>query len=328
MNINALSSSAPLSTPNNRKFNGGSEFTSDFGINTYETLFRGYDPQLGRFNQIDPLADFVSGINPYQYAFDNPILYNDIFGLVPGCSRSDFDTGSKAGRRAFRICKKNKRNARPGTSSRAKKRRLLRIAALKTITGGGIDHIAARKPADPNKKTIAEKYSVDTVFPKVVPDEPEPDSDPIISTPSEPEPTFNSFVPQGIKPGTEFSFNRLVKFKPKSDIISEDDQTKETINYIIGILNAYPNARLIVLGNTGRTKGIPGNSPEALSQEATLNGQKTTAGVLTKSRADAVIEALRSKEVTNRMYGYSGNVYLNKTTKGKRGLNTSFIIKF
>ncbi|MDN5203083.1 DUF1593 domain-containing protein [Fulvivirgaceae bacterium BMA10] len=50
---------------------------------TYETLFRGYDPALGRFMQIDPLAEFLPGINPYQFGFNNPIGFNDPDGLKP-----------------------------------------------------------------------------------------------------------------------------------------------------------------------------------------------------------------------------------------------------
>ena len=55
--------------PKNRyKFNGV-KFDEPTGM--YETLFRGYDPALGRFAQIDPLSDFMSGISPYHFGFSN-----------------------------------------------------------------------------------------------------------------------------------------------------------------------------------------------------------------------------------------------------------------
>lgn len=47
------------------------------------TLFRLYDPALGRFTSIDPLADFFPGISPYSFGFDNPILFGDPDGLAP-----------------------------------------------------------------------------------------------------------------------------------------------------------------------------------------------------------------------------------------------------
>ncbi|GAB4192921.1 MAG: hypothetical protein OHK0057_33860 [Thermoflexibacter sp.] len=51
-------------------------------LHWHETAFRGYDPQLGRFHQIDPLADYIGGITPYQFGFDNPVFFNDPTGLA------------------------------------------------------------------------------------------------------------------------------------------------------------------------------------------------------------------------------------------------------
>jgi RHS repeat-associated protein len=59
----------------------GVEFNDIFQV--YETLFRGYDPTLGRFMQVDPLADFMPGISPYSFGFNNPISYGDPAGLGP-----------------------------------------------------------------------------------------------------------------------------------------------------------------------------------------------------------------------------------------------------
>ena len=63
------------------KFNDGTEFNDDLGIGFYETDFRSYDPLLGRFLQIDELADFNVDYSPYTFADDNPILMNDPLGL-------------------------------------------------------------------------------------------------------------------------------------------------------------------------------------------------------------------------------------------------------
>ncbi|GAB5524257.1 MAG: hypothetical protein Roseis2KO_21290 [Roseivirga sp.] len=80
MSINALSSSAPLSKPNQFKYTG-MEFQDDFSFDTYDYGARGYDPQIGRFMQIDPHADSYHSVSPYNYAFNNPILYNDPTGM-------------------------------------------------------------------------------------------------------------------------------------------------------------------------------------------------------------------------------------------------------
>ena len=62
-------------------YNGGSELN---GTTTwYETFFRGYDPVLGRFNQIDPMAHASSSFTPYNYAFNDPVFFNDPNGDYP-----------------------------------------------------------------------------------------------------------------------------------------------------------------------------------------------------------------------------------------------------
>ncbi|WP_221405917.1 RHS repeat domain-containing protein [Marivirga tractuosa] len=51
------------------------------------TKFRAYDPALGRFMNIDPMADKFSqeSLTPYQYSFNNPIRFNDPYGDCPIC---------------------------------------------------------------------------------------------------------------------------------------------------------------------------------------------------------------------------------------------------
>jgi RHS repeat-associated protein len=66
---------------NRRKFNDGTERSTDFDLSWDETDCRTYDPQIGRFLQIDPLSEISDHLSPFVYASNNPVLRNDPFGL-------------------------------------------------------------------------------------------------------------------------------------------------------------------------------------------------------------------------------------------------------
>lgn len=55
----------------------GIELEKNFGLETYETYYRGLDPQLGRFNSIDPKAEKYYSTSPYVSMDNNPILNID-----------------------------------------------------------------------------------------------------------------------------------------------------------------------------------------------------------------------------------------------------------
>jgi|LakMenEpi03Aug12_release.lakeMendotaPanAssembly.Ray.scaffolds.fasta_scaffold367917_2 RHS repeat-associated protein len=76
-----ISSKSAGKLENKKKFNDGTELNTDFDINIYETSYRLHDPQLGRFHQIDPLAGIADEYSPYSYVLNNPLLFNDPYGL-------------------------------------------------------------------------------------------------------------------------------------------------------------------------------------------------------------------------------------------------------
>ncbi|OJV99947.1 MAG: hypothetical protein BGO52_02420 [Sphingobacteriales bacterium 44-61] len=71
---------------NKYKFNSGTElsskeFSDGSGLDWYESFFRGYNPQIGRFHQIDPLGEIAENWTPYAFCNNNPLRYTDPLGL-------------------------------------------------------------------------------------------------------------------------------------------------------------------------------------------------------------------------------------------------------
>jgi hypothetical protein len=50
-------------------------------LEDYDYGFRGYDPQIGRFTEQDPLTDEFATVSGYQYALNDPVANIDVDGL-------------------------------------------------------------------------------------------------------------------------------------------------------------------------------------------------------------------------------------------------------
>ena len=65
----------------NRYLYNGKELDTDFGLNWYHYGARMYDPAVGRFTGVDPIADRFAHLSTFNYASNNPISNVDLHGL-------------------------------------------------------------------------------------------------------------------------------------------------------------------------------------------------------------------------------------------------------
>jgi RHS repeat-associated protein len=75
---------------NRNLYNSSSELNTT--SNWYETMFREYDPVLGRMNGVDIMASKYGSLTPYNYALNNPVLYSDPSGAETPTKSNDNNT--------------------------------------------------------------------------------------------------------------------------------------------------------------------------------------------------------------------------------------------
>ncbi len=89
MRINKLSFSN--TAPENRYKYNNKELTSDFSLDWYEYGARMYDPQIGRWHVVDPMAEKYYSWSPYNYVANNPMIFIDPNGMAS--YHYNWDTG-------------------------------------------------------------------------------------------------------------------------------------------------------------------------------------------------------------------------------------------
>ncbi len=290
-----------VGVPHDYSFNN-KEFDQSLNLNTFDLGARQYDPAIGRFMVIDPMADFINNQSPYMFANNNPIQFVDDFGF------------GKCGWlcRAFNKLIFGKNNLLPdGTREKKFSRATGNRRNNEKKKKGTIDRpnpsglptkntsILAGNDLNFNPASIAVQS---LELPQL--------SLPDIQTPNPRQPAIPQF--EGREFRTRINVPTHIQFTGDGTDLAIDAMTKRTLNAIIKTLTDYPQVKLEVYVNYTGVNSLR-NDPN-FEQRARSQSSK---------RGRKIVEFLLRRGVSpGRVRARQGEVIFEKRKQGNTRRNT------
>ncbi|WP_103864248.1 DUF6443 domain-containing protein [Aquimarina sp. I32.4] len=291
----------PNSMVNGRKHNysfNGKEFEQSLDLNTFDLGARQYDPTIGRFMVVDPMADFINNESPYSLANNNPIQFIDDFGF------------GKCGWLCRTVNKIlfGKNNLLPD-GTREKK--------FSRATGNRRNNEKKKKGTinrtDPPGTVQKDAYAVTNFNPVSIVAQPlelPQLSLPDIQTPNPRQPAIPQF--EGREFRTRINVPTHIQFTGDGTNLAIDAMTKRTLNAIIKTLVDYPQVKLEVYVNYTGVNSLR-NDPN-FEQRARSQSSK---------RGRKIVEFLVRRGVSpGRVRARQGEVIFEKRKQGNTRRNT------
>jgi RHS repeat-associated protein len=296
------------------KFNEGSELNNSLDLNWYETDFRTYDPQLGRFHQVDLLCFLSPSISNYSFASNNPIVNSDPSGLA------DAPSPFLQLWRKFRLLWVSdgdyininvRRNDGTSYTSRLYKRKDSG-GSKGNNSGNGSEKNTQPVNNQQNHDNFVQYHSFDKM--------------PMISyMPNTPSIDFGDLNLQPIQPNPKYEGNPIIinKLFTENSIfyvnrtnMTIDEKNDRIIGELLKSLTLYPQLTLTIYGNAGSDNG----KIHHLNQIIDIDEGRGTVRELMLGRANTIRRTLIRKGISPERL----KVMLGRQFPDARGYSTSF----
>ena len=273
--------------------------TSDIELGWLDFNFRMYDPSIGRFGTLDPMAVFTPGISPYTYADDNPVNNVDYYGL--GKEERIKRRMERQNRRRIR---KAHRDAKPEGKGNKYNPNFITYGPHepRSASGGGIPYAAPLILGPPagNYELITSNENIPMLEVKI------PDPLPLEHN------IYDLPIPQYRDKDFPAAISVDLPFEINSYELDEDKAGK-LLSDLIKSLQDYPQLQILIMVNTADGYHVPGklygSSKEVLDQHGIRE--------LMNNRANAIYQYLIRKGVNPSQLKYGPGKHYDDPSKRK-----------